>query len=845
MPSLSTSTSPVSSAAPTNKKLSPREIAGIAIGSLSLFIAAVLVLVLVLWCHKRIERAHECKERGDQRKQGVPSSVTPINWRIGMDPKERNDIDRLIAFLALFGSDGILLRELIMLASLRLTPNVSHNHWLTTGERGELLDAINARTTCRFLGAFLRETSTVQSIENFQIQLEKLGLIDVDYQRARGARAASQQSWFIDERIWRISEDKSYARQIAPESLLDVFLEVFTEMPCKDVSPLAERQRELYYYHAHQAIVCSYSFLIRSHLDSRDMRQVVIVILQLLSHRFQKDDEALLGFARENLPESGLHRDWHIILLVAELKATLSTNYENFSQLRDRVLQVGETSVIRGDSSPRAKGLSGWLLVELLDAVEAQDRVELIDAVVQTGKQWMQRFSGATLSTLEQTMLCRAFARFGDSDHPEPPPPQHNLLFGYQLSRAGCMVKAEELLLSGLEYYASSIMSTRIWSYRFELVSLMLRAARWSEAEAWLASARNSAMNRNWAVRQTDFWKLSGECGETFILLGLYQADCEMAMGKLKPAEARLKITLEETLFARDSYIQSLRLALRTRLLNVQMWQEIWERATVTAQDLVEDIVASGQTLSTIRSSCSVIVIVLTLIDKLLWVGDMLAAARLLESIKRFEDAYNRVLPLDIKLYVEWRRAAISQLSSLEGSKIYGRPLREPGDDAEDAVTFAPGVDHIDWEPHANPLRGQGPTSVNVETRAIETKPSHSRPDLLQQSSAYKWSLELEHARFPAPEAEEIYELEAQSHEAKELDTKDNAGAQTARHGLTNGRILCLGVRKGAVHRGNTVAERLAQAPHPPTHEPRDHLTTFQPNRNEVLRRSSTGCCHK
>lgn len=745
-----------------------------------------------------------------------------------MDPKERNDIDRLMAFLALFGSDGILLRELIMLASLRLSPNTSHNHWLTTGERGELREAINVQTTCRFLGAFLRETSTVQSLEIFQIRLEELGLIDVLYRHARGACSASQRIWFIDERIWRISKDNSYARQIAPELLLDVFLEVFTEMPCKDISPLAERQREIYYYHAHQAIVCSYSFLIRSHLSSRDMRQVVIVTLQLLSHRFQKDDEALLGFARENLPESGLHQDWHIILLVAELKATLSTNYENFSQLRDRVLQVGKTSVTRGDSSPRAKGLSGWLLVELLDAVEAQDRVGLIDAVVQTGKKWMQLFFGATLSTLEQTMLCRAFARFGDSDHPEPPPPQHDLLFGYQLSRAGCMVKAEELLLSGLEYYASSTVSTRIWSYRFELVSLMLRAGRWSEAEAWLASARNSAMNRNRAVHQTDFWKLSGECGETFILLGLYQADCEMAMGRLKPAEDHLKATLEETLFARDSYILALRLALRTRLLNVQMWQEIWERATVTAQDLLEDIVTSGHCLSTIRSSYSVIVMLLTLINKLLWAGDMLAAARLLESVKRFEDAYKRLLPLDIKLYVERRRAAINQLLSLEGSKIYLRPLRESGDDAEDAVTFAPGVDHIDWEPHANSSRGQGPTSVDFETQAIETKPYHSRPDLLKQSSAYKWSFELEHARFPAPEAEELYALEAQSHEAKDLNTKEKAGTQKARHGLTNGRILCLGVRKGAVHRGNPLVEKLAQAPHPPTHEPRElQLPTY------------------
>ena len=831
MPSASTSTSPVSSTAPINKKLSHGDIAGIAIGAY--FFIGIVVNYLVLCWYKRRKRNPQQSSAVDSTRPEpesprsqprVLSSATAMfgldgKWRSELGPKDKNNEDRFMAFLASFGSDGILLRELIMLASLRLAPETSRNYWLTSGERGRLRDAINAQTTyaeCAFLGAFMREASTVQSTDIFQTRLEKLRLVNVEYQYAKGTRPASQQSWFVDGRIWRISEDRSYARHFTPEFLLEVFLEVFTEMPCKDISPLAERQREIYYYHAHQAIVRLYRDLVWSHVHPRDMRQVVLVILQILSHRFQKDDEALLGFAKENLPESGLHPDWNMILLVAELKATISTNCENFSQLRDKVFQVVEISVTRSDSSPRAKGLSGWLLVELLDAAEAQDCVELVDAVVQTGKQWMQRLLVSKLSSLEHTMLCRAFARFEVSVHPEPQPRQYDLLFGYQLSRAGCTERAEELLLSGLEYYASSPMSTRIWSYRFELVSLMLRAGRWSEAQAWLASARRSAIYRNRAIHDTDFWMRSGECGETFILLGLYQADCDMAMGKLEPAEDRLKDTMEETFFVRDYYIRALRLALRTRLLNVQMWQEVWERATVTARDLIEDTIASGHCLSTTRSSCSVIVIVLTLINKLLWVGDVLAAARLLESLKRFEDADHNVLPLDIKLYLERRRAAVSHLLSFEGSlrhkrhlewtfdgssgyvrhlKESGANLEESGANAEDAITSAPPVDPVEWVSHPNSLRARLPTD-------------------------YKWSSELEHARFPTPEADELDYLKVQSDEGKVLDTVDNGSARRAKPGAMRERILRLGGRRGAVHRGNPVAERLTQAPPPPSHEP-------------------------
>ena len=799
-----------------NAASSTTEVAGIVIA----IILATGMLICAAWIYPVLRRRH--RRRRDSNLQidpkpppesKVATSQVPIassvatffalpDGRVRSDQGLTNFKDgsieyRFMLFLELFGLNGVPLRELIWLASLRTSTETSHNHWLVDGERGPLRQIIEAETAyeeCSFLAALTRKATTIQSIEIFQERLVSLGFINVDYRSLSETHSSAQKCWSMDGRIWSIKQKLSFSSSVGYQLLFEVFLEVFTEIPCKDISPRAERQREIHYSHVHLAIGGLYRRSTSTNEYRRLMgqRQVMLVILQVLSHRFQRGDEALLGFVKENLPKCGLHPDWNMILLVAELKATISNNHENLSQISEKVFRVVQVSVTHSDSSPRAKGLSGWLLVELLDAAEAQDCDELIDTVVQTGKQWMQRVLGSKLSSLEQTMLCRALARFGYSDYPGPQPRQYDLLLGYQLSRAGCIEKAEELLLSGLEYYAYSPMSMQIWEYRFELVSLMLRAGRWSEAEAWLARTRESGISRKkyipyipyipWIAHETKFWKRSGECGETFVLLGLYQADCDMAMGKLESAEDRLKDTMKETLFVRDYYIRALRLALRTRLLNVQMWQEIWERATVTAQDLLEDIIASGHSLSTARSSYSVIVIVLALINKLLWVGDVKAAARLMGSLKRFEHVDHHVLPVDIKLYLERRRAAVSHLLGLEGPSAYARHLRESGADAEDALTIAP----LAEDP--NSLRVQVPSPVKFDTQAIGIIPSHPRAPLRKKSSAHKWSSGMEH------------------------DFDDYSKVQPDR--------LRLGARRGAVHRGNPVAEKLAQAPHPPSHEP-------------------------
>ena len=490
------------------------------------------------------------------------------------------------------------------------------------------------------------------------------------------------------------------------------------------------------------------------------------------------------------------------------------------SRIGDRVFQAVENRETRGDTSLRANGFIGWLLVELLDAAEAEDCTEVIGDTLRKGKQWMLRTSNSDMSPLEQIMFCRAFARFGTSDDPVMQPREYDLLFGYHLSRAGVLEKAEELLLSGLEYYASSPMSMRVWSYRLEVVSLIMRAGRWSEAEAWLASTWEAVVSRSSVAQEPDSWKRSGECGEMFIPLGLYQADCDMAMGKLESAETHLNETMERTLFVQDCYMRALRSTLRTRLLKVQMWQQFWGRATVTAQALIEDTIASGNCVSTAGSSESIVFTVLALVNKLVWIGDVLGADRLLISVKGFEDTDYCVLQPDIKLYLKQRRAGVSLLLSTECPTETIQHMEDSRADAEGAITSAPVVDQLDRDSHAKLSGARRLTLINSNTRATQAIPCHSGPNPRKRSSAYRWSSELDHARFVTPGVVRFDDLEVRSHEANLSDTGGIINAQTAQPEGIRGRLLRIGTRKGGVRRGNPVAEKLARAPHPPTHEP-------------------------
>lgn len=188
---------------------------------------------------------------------------------------------KLLAFLSLYGSDGVPLRELVELATLRASAGSWENHWQLSGETGPILrpvgDVIGLPTHCSFMNAFVRECSKYRGVDDLQQRLLSLGLIVVEY--TKGHSFPAKHDWRTDERIWRVAENQISSHlmvpmwedlngegiiwrvaenQISPHLMVPMWddlngegiildlLCVFLEMPGKDVSALAERHRETY-----------------------------------------------------------------------------------------------------------------------------------------------------------------------------------------------------------------------------------------------------------------------------------------------------------------------------------------------------------------------------------------------------------------------------------------------------------------------------------------------------------------------------------------------------------------------------------------------------------------------
>lgn len=161
-------------------------------------------------------------------------------------------------FLSAYASKGVSLRDLIMLGTLRQSGGTSKNHWLENGEIGSLPEVTytyeESLENSWFLNCFMDVVSSSSKIEYLQTILKDLGLIYVDYLKGTSSDTACQY-WYIDERIWTIRTLESHwPLGLSGENIVRVLLDVFMRMPGKDVSPIAQRQREVYYSHAHREL---------------------------------------------------------------------------------------------------------------------------------------------------------------------------------------------------------------------------------------------------------------------------------------------------------------------------------------------------------------------------------------------------------------------------------------------------------------------------------------------------------------------------------------------------------------------------------------------------------------
>ena len=574
---------------------------------------------------------------------------------------------KFLIFLSSYGSYGVPLRELIMLGTLRQSGEKSKNHWLENGELGSLQEAMpetfpKSPDQTLFLNYFMDAVCDSSSIEYFQTRLKDLGLIDVRYTKgspldARGiplsAEVASQY-WYTDERIWVLRADQRFGfwATIIKPTIVQELLDVFTEMPDKDVSPAAQRQREIYYYHARFHILR----IIRSQVRL-DLR-IVFLILQLLTHRFREGDVLLLEYVQERL-DLGSHPRMDAMLKWAELKNfTFRKDYKGLCTIRDHLLNPIPWGRGSTNATPRHNGLLGFILVDLMNSAKTADFTDIVSDVVKAGVKWIDRTS-TMKSPLERTALCEALAAFNVQDRTEVIPQKYHLFYGYHLSRVGLLAQSNLFLASGLLHYQL----TPWWPYEFERISIALRLRRQDQAAQMLDSLKRLALHNRDEGRHRILWKRSGECAEVFVLLDLYEADCYALTGRLDDACAKLESGIAITSSMYDAYIRTLRVTLKMRLLEVRMWQQNLKEALPVALDLAWEVRDSEWEVLDDRPSSTlapdtiygIVLQLLTLSNTLLSTGDAANSSRILLHVRSIQAHLPGVLSEEFESYVQQR----------------------------------------------------------------------------------------------------------------------------------------------------------------------------------------------
>ena len=595
---------------------------------------------------------------------------TMIQWSTEYLAPTRDEA-KFLAFLSLYGSKGVPLRDLITFATLRTSCKSSENHWLQNGEAGPILRPVgdsSLPTQCTFLNTFVRTCSDYQTLGDLQDRLLSLGLIEIGYPGRRSF--ATNNRWLSDqlndERIWRVAKNQMSSHLMVStwqdqdgEGIVMDLLYVFLEMPSKDVCLLAERYRETFYIHARIFALETLRFCQTILKNARDY--VVALILELLTHRSQNGDNRLIELAKA-CPSSANGFDWAIMVLWANLKKWNSSGglWIGGGLRIETALNRSITRLFsrRGKRQRRANGFIGYLLVEWKKAAEVSQDGELNSRIVKHAMDWVET-AWSSGSSIECAALCCVLANFRILDKGALISPKYRLFYGYHLSRAGHLEQAKECLALALHSYTGSELSTRLSGYRFELVSVLVRLGNQQQAKRLLQTIEESVTispreegTRNSISRDRQY--------EHEILSDIYQAELLMATGDVGRATSLLSFTIGTGVRA-DCYFRSLHLAYKMRLLELRTWDGSPGSALSVAEALIDEI----------RDSFSldldmmqwIVQQLLTLSNRLLWMGYVSAASSLLDKLVNIFDSQHCSHSLeDLLQYTKQRMATVSNV---------------------------------------------------------------------------------------------------------------------------------------------------------------------------------------
>ena len=505
-------------------------------------------------------------------------------------------------FLSIYGRQGIRLREMIMLVSALYFPFGEYckcRHWSRSGKR----DFSSPPNLAQFFLTLLKEASGPRELQAMEERLVHLGIITV--KDAGQSEPSTCQDWVTDNRSWCAALDHDYNKTNSYETCRDLLV-LYSQIPDRDVHMMAERYREMFYKHAHKAVLYVYQMTLQKVVILDDLEEIFYdLALQVFSQRYQQGDEEVIQFMKSRVSPNNLSHEWerlterHFMLQLVELKATVS---RHSSQIRSPRLQslIQETipffyRAFRQQShmSKKVWGMIGYALTDLMDTTEIAHNRDSFDQATQLTRAWCET-ALVSRTPIEMAALCCVIVRLRAFDKLENMPQETHLSCGCYLARAGFLNLAVFFLSSGIRHCEEILPKTLNWRYHLELMTVKMRLGQWKEAEHWLSVTweRLSARKDHVPADEFDLWKHSGELGEFRLNLASLLSDCYIARGCFVKARNMILSALGKISLMQDFFITSIRLTLKSRLLNLHLQLQGWYDAAETAIDLSRELQA-------------------------------------------------------------------------------------------------------------------------------------------------------------------------------------------------------------------------------------------------------------
>ena len=429
----------------------------------------------------------------------------------------------------------------------------------------------------------------------------------------RSLSGAYQDPWNVHRRLWFAKSSSTVKSMVLCRHLMELYLRI----PDRYTGLQAERHRELCYYHAHVAIAYVFQMLDvwvnMAHDRGKSFLEMFFdVVVKVLSYRYHEEDAGILekikGFpfaALVRSPELSCSLSPYdtsqiyfrqVMLCLSDLsriKSLVSCRESSLDLglVQDKLKYLQNTVPRRHEIGHPAWNMVGYALADLMEIAEGIHDQGTTAEILHLTREWCDT-ALVSRSPIERAVLCCVLVRLKANQELDTIPQGYHLMCGHYLSRSGMPQLASQFILSGIHYCEQETPDEPIWRYYLEFWTTAISQGYWDEAESWLSSACKDVWRRSGTLPDGDHdaMQQSTELEEYKVTLATLLSDCYVNRCNYQAAASMLVIAIENTSPSHDNYISNTRVALWSRLLNVQMELQELHRAGILAAALCYEL---------------------------------------------------------------------------------------------------------------------------------------------------------------------------------------------------------------------------------------------------------------